>query len=106
MFELSNNSLGPLLLGVLAGIFLTASLSFPRVGRAISKTCAVILLAVGAGLIAWGITGLSSGSFEPLEFGPVLFSSDAQAIGWGAGGLVGGTTSLVLSFVGGHHRPH
>ena len=104
MFEPPNSSLGPLLLGVLAGIFLTASLSFPRVGRAISKTSAVIMLAIGAGLIAWGIAGLSSESFEPLEFGPVLFSSAAQAIGWGVGGLVGGTTSLVLSFVGGVQR--
>lgn len=98
--EINQNSLGLIALGILVGILLTAAFNVPRIGRAISKSCAVVLLAVGAGLIAWGIAGLSGESWQPLAIGPVIFMSAAQAFGWGVGALVGGVTSLVLSFVG------
>jgi uncharacterized membrane protein len=95
------HSFGDIVVGVLIGILLTASFSFPRVGRAVGKTVSVVLLSLGAGLITWGIFGLvAEDGFKPMEFGPILFSSSAQALGWGAGSLCGGLTALVLSFTG------
>ncbi len=90
-----------LVLGILIGALLTVSLSFPRVGRGLGKLMAVALLGLGGGLLCWGLIGsLSSAAFEPMEFGPVLFSSAAQTLGWGVGCLCGGITALVLAFVG------
>ena len=96
-----HHPLAHILLGVIIGSVLTISLSFPRAGRALGKTVAVALMALGGGLITWGLIGsLSRDPFEPLEFGPILFSSAAQTLGWGAGSLCGGITALVLAFVG------
>lgn len=98
---LTMHSFGDVVLGALIGILITTAFSFPRVGRAVGKTTAVILLSLGVGLITWGIFGLiDAEAFKPMEFGPVLFSTAAQALGWGAGGLVGGLTALTLASIG------
>lgn len=98
---LTLHSIGDVVVGVLIGVLITATFSFPRVGRAVGKTAAVALLALGVGLITWGVFGLiDAESFRPLEFGPILFSSAAQALGWGAGCFAGGLTALILSSTG------
>ena len=101
MFEDASLVLG-LAVGFLTGALITVVLSFPRVARSIGKLAAVVLIGAGVGLITWGLLGaLSRESFQPLEMGPILFSTAAQTLGWGAGCLGSGVTALVLAFVGG-----
>ena len=104
MHSLDNHPLGLVGLGMLIGILLTVALCFPRVGRALGKTMAVVLMASGAGFFAWGMAAFRNETFEPIGFGPILLVSAAQTLGWGVGALVGGITALVLAFVGSSTR--
>jgi hypothetical protein len=92
--------LGEVLLGVLLGALAVACFSYPQVGRAIGKVVAVIGIALGAGLIAWGFSCVMADDFAPMHSGPVYIMSVSQVFGWGIGLLAGGITALVLSLVG------
>jgi hypothetical protein len=84
--------------GLLLGCLVTAALGFPAVGRAVAKTLAVILLAVGLGLLVWaGVTVYRQESLRP-PFGSNVITEVGEAFGWGAGCLVGGVVALVLAF--------
>jgi hypothetical protein len=93
------NPVAALLFGFVLGILMTIALSNPHIARALGKICAFVLIAAGAGLITWAIYGGAT-EFQSLEFGPIVFVSVAQALGWGVGCLAGGVTALVLAFVG------
>lgn len=92
--------LSEVFLGVLLGALAVACFSYPQVGRAIGKVVAVIGIALGAGLVAWGVSGAIAGDFSPMQSGPVFIMSLSQVFGWGFGLLAGGITALVLSLAG------
>jgi len=89
------------LVGVLIGTAIATSLAYPRVARAFSKIVASVLIGVGTGVLVWGMYVAISGSELPrMRFGPIVFSSIGQTLGWAGGSLAAGITALVLSFVG------
>lgn len=84
--------------GLVAGILLAVSLTFPRVGRTLARVIAVALFVGGIGLIAWAVGGLSMGAeLTAFAVGPLLIAHPSDAIGWGGGLLAGGILTLVLS---------
>ena len=92
-------------LGAAAGAIVTVSFAFPRVGRIATRILAVLGIAAGAGLLAWGFRALFGGdSLRAIEVQSVVISQPSEALGWSAGLLAGGITALVLSFLGGSHR--
>lgn len=94
------NHLATLTLGIAIGALMTTCLVYARVGRALGKLVSVLTIGSGVGLLTWGILITAGCDFKPLEFGPIVFTSAGQIIGWGAGLLSGGVTALVLAFVG------
>jgi hypothetical protein len=90
-----------LIVGFLVGAAVIAGLSFPRVGRVMARTLAIVLGAMGIGLLTWGLyAALGGEEFQAMELGPLVLMSTGQAIGWAAGCIAGATIALVLSFVG------
>jgi len=86
------------LVGLVVGVFITAALAFPRVGRIFARSAAIVLFVGGIGLIGWAAMALLRDSvLTPFQLGGVLVSQPAEAIGWGAGLLAGGILTLVLS---------
>jgi hypothetical protein len=88
-------------LGAAAGAILMAALAYPRVGRIMARSFAVLASGAGAGLLVWAIYAAARG--EPLQairWGMIVVSEASEAIGWSAGLLLSGITSLVLSFLG------
>ena len=69
-------------------------------GRLASQILGVICVGVGVGLLAWGI---SSGVIEEPVSGPFsslpIFPSASAVIGWGAGILAVGLSTLILTFM-------
>jgi hypothetical protein len=94
------NELAKVVLGALLGALALACFSYPQVGRALGKVVAVVSIAIGAGLITWGVYSAIAADFTPMQSGPVFIMSLSQVFGWGTGFLAGGVTALVLSLVG------
>lgn len=98
MFKL--DSLPEFCIGFVTGGIVAVLLVFPHIGRAIGKAVAVGLMALGGGLLTWGVIAtFQATAFEPLAIAGLVFYNTAQILGWGAGCLVGGITALVLAFV-------
>ncbi len=78
-------------------------------GRTLGRIVAVLALGGGAGCLVWGIMSAALG--EPIEASllldlvPIPVTTSSEAIGAGAGLLVIGVTTLILSLVGGGRRP-
>lgn len=88
------------LAGFLAGSLITASLAFPRVGRALARILAVTLLIGGLGLVAWASGAIfQDASLSAFAIGPILVDDSTEAFGWGIGLLGGALVTLILSFV-------
>jgi hypothetical protein len=87
-------------LGLVLGVCLTCCFCFPRVGRAIGKLIATVAIAVGAGLLAWGIYSALTEDFKPMQAGPLVVHSLSQVFGWSSGCLAGGILALMLSLYG------
>jgi hypothetical protein len=73
--------------------------------RTLGKIFAVLALGTGAGCLVWGIMSAALG--EPIRT-PLMFdlpiTTSSEAIGAGAGLMVAGITSLILSLVGGRPK--
>lgn len=95
MIELSK-----VVFGVLLGALTLACFSYPQVGRAVGKVVAVACIAIGAGMVTWGVYSAIAADFTPMQSGPIFIMSLSQVLGWGLGFLAGGITALVLSLVG------
>ncbi len=71
-------------------------------GRVLARIFAVLAVGAGVGLLTWGISATYTG--EPLrmpEFCEDMFlQTSSEVIGWGAGILAVGITTLFLTFVG------
>lgn len=93
------NDISKVMLGALLGGLALACFSYPQVGRAIGKVVAVIGIACGTGLCAWGVSCSIGDDFSPMQVGPVIIMAISQVFGWGVGMLAGGITALVLSLV-------
>jgi hypothetical protein len=95
-FELTN-----FVVGAVSGALIVLAIAFPRVGRIVARTAAVVLLAAGVGLLAWAIDALIRGDqLRMMVWGPYTLSEVSEAIGAGAGLLVAGGLALGLSFAG------
>ena len=88
------------ILGLLAGSVATAAMFYPGLAKAIARVKAVGLLAVGVGLLVWGIVCLSGGQEFKAPFELSVMRSAVECIAWGSGILAAGVLSLVLGFVG------
>lgn len=92
---------GTLAIGVLLGAVLATMYFRPSLIAIFAQAKAVVFLALGVGLLTWGIIGLSTGTpytqpFERIQ----LLRTPTEVIGWGAGLITAGTVALVLSFTG------
>jgi len=70
----------------------------PEMARLLARILGVVCVGLGVGLLAWGI---SSGALrEPISEQAValaIFPSASAVIGWGAGILAAGVTTLFLT---------
>jgi hypothetical protein len=89
-------------LGAASGAVVVLAIAFPRVGRIVARTAAVVLLAAGVGLLAWAIDVLIRGEqLRMMVLGPYSLSEASEVIGAGAGLLIAG--GLALAFSGRSH---
>jgi hypothetical protein len=89
-----------LLLGVLLGWLSLWTFLNPAVGRFCARIFSVVTLSVGAAFLVWAITSIAlRESIRPLA-GLNIVTETSEALAWGAGLLVAGIASLVLSFIG------
>lgn len=72
--------------------------------RFLLRVIAILAVGIGSGVFAWGMA--AAAYHEPirdpaqcLQVGCVI-SSPSEAVGWGAGFLVGGLTALLASCLG------
>lgn len=74
-------------------------------GRCLARILAVLALGTGAGCLVWGIMSAALGEpvRTPLVFG-VPIGNASEVIGAGAGLIVVGVTTLILSLVGGRRE--
>jgi hypothetical protein len=78
----------------------------PNVGRRFARIFAVLAIGTGIGILAWGICAAALGETIRSPLGLTsLIAKPIEAIGWGAGSLAAGITTLVLSFIGGSRSP-
>jgi hypothetical protein len=69
-------------------------------GRLVARIAAVLAVGLGAGLLAWGLmAGLIKEPFRPPFGWESLFGTPGKIVGWGAGFLAAGVTTLILSFL-------
>jgi hypothetical protein len=88
-------------LGVTTGALVVLAIAYPRVGRIAARTLSVALIAGGVGLLTWAIDGLiRDGVLRTMVWGRFMLSEPSEAIGAGAGLLIGGGLALLLSFFG------
>lgn len=69
-------------------------------GRWVARIPAVLIVGIGAGLVAWAIS--SAALHEPVRplFGlEKLFAQASEILGWGAGLATVGITTLILSYL-------
>ena len=89
-----------LLVGFILGMILTVVIVRPRVGQAIARIIAVILLGAGVGMLVWGIYAISTNQeISPIQFGFILVEKAYEIMAYGAGAFFAGVVALVLSFV-------
>ena len=94
-FEVTN-----FVLGLSLGMILAIAFVKPSVGRAISRTIAVVLLMLGVGMLSWAIyTIVTGGTIAALEIGNIVIEDASEVIVWGAGAFFGGIVALWLSFL-------
>jgi hypothetical protein len=87
-------------LGLSVGMILAIAFVKPRVGQAIARTIAVVLLMLGVGMLSWAIyTVATADTIAALEVGNIVIEDASEVIGWGAGAFFGGIVALWLSFV-------
>ena len=88
-------------LGVAIGSLVVLAIAYPHVGRVVARTISVALIAGGIGLLTWAIDSLIRGdALRMLVLGGFTLSEPSEAIGAGAGLLIGGGIALLLSFFG------
>ena len=88
-------------LGVATGSLVVLAIAYPHVGRVVARTLSVALIAGGVGLLAWAIDTLIRGDeLRTIVLGRFMLSEPSEAIGAGAGLLIGGGLALLLSFFG------
>jgi hypothetical protein len=89
-------------LGVTIGALVVLAIAYPRVGRIVARTLSVALIAGGVGLLTWAIDGLiRDGVLRTMVcVGQFTITEPSEAIGAGAGLLIGGGLALLLSFFG------
>ena len=70
-------------------------------GRLLARIFAVFAVGVGVGLLAWGISAsIRNETLRPPAFlGDSLLQSSSEVIGWGAGILAVGITTLILTLI-------
>lgn len=89
-----------ILVGLLMGIAGTSAVFYPKFAKGIARVKGVALLAVGTGLLVWGIVALSTGSeFKP-PFHTNFMRNAVECIAWGSGVFLIGLLSFILGFVG------
>ena len=69
-------------------------------GRLLAMILAVLAVGAGVGLLTWGIS--SAAMKEPIRVAEMcagFMGTSSEVIGWGAGVLAVGVTTLVLSFM-------
>jgi hypothetical protein len=95
-----------LAMGLAIGLLLW-SLADPAVGRRLVRTLAVLVLAVGAGLLFLGIATVSLDREFTIEDpdAPSVLREPIWVFGIGGAGLLAGVLGLVLSFVGARKKP-
>jgi len=100
------NELTYFLLGIVLGSLVTASLSFPPVGRVMTRIAAVVFLGFGVGFLTWGgvlhTTGETPRPWPNDDWN--LITSISEAFAWGGGLFVAGLITCMLSFVKGKKR--
>jgi hypothetical protein len=90
-----------LLLGIVIGWLSIWCYLSPLVARYFARSFAVVVLSIGVGLLTWGIiSAVMGGRMGELRLGSIAITHPSEAIGWGTGALFGGTTIMVLSFLG------
>lgn len=90
-----------LVIGVLVGALIGVSLAVPRVGRILANIASIAFLTAGGGFLTWAITGIASGeSLRPVGWEQLNISTPVEALGVGAGLLVGGIFILILAAKG------
>lgn len=89
-----------ILVGMIIGSIWTAAVFYPPLAKGIARVKAVALLALGAGLLVWGIVSLASGDefLQPFDRSPIR--SPVECIAWGSGILAAGILSLLYGFIG------
>ena len=70
-------------------------------GRLLGRIFAVFAVGVGVGLLAWGISAAVRNETlrAPAFCGDALLQSSSEVIGWGAGILAVGITTLILTLI-------
>ena len=88
-------------IGLLTGSILTLAIAFPQAGRALTRVVAVTATAIGCGLLIWAFDALAREcTLAAIALGQLRIAQPSDAIGWGAGLLLGGVIALFLSFLG------
>jgi hypothetical protein len=73
-------------------------------GRLLARVLGVLAVGLGVGLLVWGISAAHAG--EPIRVPEVLdgvLQSSSEVIGWGAGILAVGITTLLLTLMDRRH---
>ena len=88
-------------LGVAIGAIVVLAIVYPHVGRVVARTLSVTSIAGGVGLLTWAIDAIFCGEeLRTVVLGRFMLSEPSEAIGAGAGLLIGGGIALLLSFFG------
>jgi hypothetical protein len=94
------SSLTAFVLGVLVGVLGSLAIVFPRVGRVMAQIAGTAAAAVGIGLLIWAFDAAGRESeLTGIIVGNIRIVQVSEALGWGAGLLIGGAVVLLLSFI-------
>jgi hypothetical protein len=86
--------------GILVGALSALALVFPQVARAVARAIGTVALATGGGMLVWGFDALGRDSeLTGIIVGSLRVTQTSEAMGWGAGLLIGGIVALLLSFL-------
>jgi hypothetical protein len=74
-------------------------------GRLLARVLAVFAVGLGVGILAWGIAAAVKNETirAPTLCGDAFLQSASEVIGWGAGILAVGVTTLILTLI--HRAP-